>query len=370
MVVSHFARLCMVATAHLSICEAYQAAADNMRGTIRNQVEQARLSIYRRRFAQQLPVWVHAYARSGSSTVLSMVSQAFEEAHLEEKQELEVTLESLKTPATSLAVNTEGAAAEAQLGHVFSLFEPCHEGDQLEAELASQGCGGLIGELASCRFDKIKSLNGWRDSHSKTRGAKIYTPNAASAACSGADVVAFKTISQAGELFHIQEHGLPVLNKEPRLRMIDIVRDPRSIYASWMSTFPFNDTRLGGVRRDVSALKGLCESFASSLNVTHNQVHRVVFERLVVDPEGVMEDVYQFLQVPFGESQKNWVNRTFNAKECPGVDRFIAPYSDCHTNATESLEKWRTVLQPNERETFASYPPCLSVAHAYNYTVM
>lgn len=304
----------------------------------RAQMRGARQSNYQRQFSEQLPIWVHAYARSGSSTVLSMVSQALKEE-----------------------------SAQEEMNHVFSLFEPCHKGDELEPELVAKGCGGLIGELANCRFDKIKALNGWRDTHSKTRGAGPYNPAAASAACGGADVVAFKTISQAGELFHVQEHGLPVLSENPRLRMVDIVRDPRSIYASWMSTFPFNDTRLGGVQRDTSALKGLCDSFASNLGIQHSQVHRVVFESLVRDPEGVMRDVFNFLQVPFGDSQMDWVHRTFNAKDCPGVTEFIAAYSDCHTNATESLEKWRNVLQPHEVETFASYPACVTVAQTYSY---
>lgn len=76
--------------------------------------------------SEQLPVWVHAYARSGSSTVLSMVSQAFSERAR--------TLRG----ATSL-VSGAGPVAPAP-EKVFSLFEPCHKGDELDPELERQGC--------------------------------------------------------------------------------------------------------------------------------------------------------------------------------------------------------------------------------------
>lgn len=328
------------------------------------------ISTYQRQFNKQLPVWVHAYARSGSSTVLSMVSQAFQEVAAEEHGEMQQFLNNISTPAISLAIESQFSKSKEQFGHVFSLFEPCHKGDELTPELEAKGCSGLIHELANCRFDKIKALNGWHDTHSKTRGVGDYDSKAASAACRSADVVTFKTISQAGEVFNFNEQGLPLLQKNKRLRMVAIVRDPRSIYASWMSTFPFNDTALGGVQRDPTLLKDLCSSFATALDVKHPRVRQVVFESLVRDPETVMRDVFKFMKVPFGDSQKEWLQETFNAKDCPGVDQYIAPYSDCHTNATASLEKWRNVLQPHEVETFATFPACQTVARAYNYSMV
>lgn len=306
---------------------------------------------------EQLPVWVHAYARSGSSTVLSMVSQAFSERAR------------MPLGATSL-VSGAGAVKPAP-EKVFSLFEPCHKGDQLDPELASKGCPGLLLSLANCSFDRIRGLHGWSDSHSKTRGAGDYAPDRAGSACSGADVVAFKTISSAGEHFELEEQGLPVLNNDTRLKMVDIVRDPRAIYASWMSTFPFNDSRLeDGVKRDNSALTKICDSYASSIALNHSNVHRIVFEQLIRNPEGVMKDVYRFLRVPFGDAQRDWVHKTFNAKDCPGVNEFVAPYSDCHTNATASLEKWRGVLFADEKQAFSNHPACQTVADAYNYSLV
>lgn len=304
-----------------------------------------------------LPVWVHAYARSGSSTVLSMVSQAFSE-----KARLPLGATSLVAAAGPVTPAPE---------KVFSLFEPCHKGDKLEPELAQKGCPGLLLSLANCSFAKIKGLHGWHDIHSKTRGAGDYTPDKARSACSGADLVAFKTVSSAGEHFALEEHGLPVLNSDPRMHMVDIVRDPRAIYASWMSTFPFNDSRLeDGVRRDNTALTKICDSYASSIAMNHSKVHRIVFEQLIRDPEGVMKDVYRFLHVPYGEAQRDWVRKNFNAKECPGVNEFIAPYSDCHTNATASLDKWRTVLFADEKQAFADHPACQTVANTYNYSLV
>lgn len=289
--------------------------------------------------------------------MLSMVSQAFNEKR------------ALPAGATSLIAHA--GPVDNGPGKVFSLFEPCHHGDELEPELAAQGCKGLLLNLANCSFNQIKRLHGWYDTHSKTRGAGQYAPDRANAACSGADVVAFKTISSAGEHFDLGQDGAPILDQDRRMHMVDIVRDPRAIYASWMSTFPFNDSRLeDGVARNNSALLKICDSYAKGIEMNHTQVVRIVFEQLVKDPETVMRDVYAFLQVPFGEAQRSWLRQTFNAKDCPGVNEFIAPYSDCHTNATASLEKWRNVLFEDEKQAFREHPACQKVAETYHYPLL
>ncbi|CAK0824618.1 unnamed protein product, partial [Prorocentrum cordatum] len=104
----------------------------------------------------KLVFWIAAYARSGSSTVLSL------------------------TTSTSLTA--------------FALFEPCHSGDLLEPYLEAQGCGALLLQIASCNFTGIKKLWGWSNGHSSTNGAGSYSPSRAAHACASADLVAFKTI--------------------------------------------------------------------------------------------------------------------------------------------------------------------------------
>jgi len=65
----------------------------------------------------QLVVWVSGYPRSGSSTMLSMVSAA--SGHVD-----------ARVP-----------------GETFSLFEPCHNGDELDPALNVSGCTGLLGSI-------------------------------------------------------------------------------------------------------------------------------------------------------------------------------------------------------------------------------
>lgn len=297
------------------------------------------------RQGRQLPVWVHAYARSGSSTMLSMVSQASDSPYMDSAHR------DLNTTA-----------------RVFSLFEPCHYMDKyvegVEAGAANaKDCPKVLMGLARCQFDKVRWLHAWDDVHTKKLGAGAYKPASASDACSTADIVTFKTVARAHENFTFKANAQPVLDGDERLRLITIVRDPRSIYASWMTTWPFNTE----IERNVTAMLSVCDSFASNVDVKHARAIRVKFERLVQEPQAVMKEVYSFLGARFGEPQERWIKLTFGAKDCPGVDQWIAPYSDCHTNSASSVEKWRGVLTDAEKEAFAKSRSCQAVAKTFGY---
>jgi hypothetical protein len=288
-----------------------------------------------------LAVWIHAYARSGSSTILSLVS---------------------------VDDDVPTGTSEKHLGRFFTLFEPCHPKDALHPRLAVKGCAGLLHALSRCDFQDVEMLQGWNNVHSKKRGAlEDYAPQSASVACSGADVVAFKTISRAYDQFPINRMARPLLDNDPRVRFLDVIRDPRSIFSSWLTTFPFNDTRLGGTGRDVSAMLSICDTFADNLHMDHPHVHRVVFEDLVKDPLRVVRETYAFLGLRSGDAQEKWVRKTFNAKSCPGVDHWIAPYSDCHTESSRALDRWRSTLTAEEKHAFATHKQCVDVARAYGY---
>jgi len=287
-------------------------------------------------------IWIHAFARSGSSTVLSMVSE--NEGSLD--------------PQTGKNVS-----------RVFTLFEPCHAEDDVEPELAARGCPGLVQDLANCDFSLIRKLHGWNDIHSKRRGCENYDPVLASQACSGADLVAFKTISKAFETFNIQAQAYELLEQKPDLHLLDVIRDPRSIYSSWMTTWPFNDPSVGGLGHDISALIDICETYANNIDATHPRVHRIRFEDLINVPDKAVQAVYDSIGIPFGQAQKSWIRKTFNAADCPGVDEWIAPYSDCHTKSDKSLEKWRDSMTEDEKLAFQYSPACVKVATVYGYPI-
>lgn len=273
----------------------------------------------------QAVVWVSGYGRSATSTVLSMVGQA------------------KRVPLAP--------------GNVFQVFEPCHDGDRLAPWLADRGCGGLLRQIASCNFTGVEWLNGIGDKHT-TLDASHYSPAGASSQCATAQLVAFKTVDQAHDL----GDALPLLDGMPNLRMLDVVRDPRGILASWKSTWPLNGLLESKEFRHL--MTDACETFANNLNRHHPQVHRVVFEELMDDPRKVMRDVYDFLNVSFGEDQLAWINSTFDAKDCHADSD---QYADCRSNHTATVKRWHTVLNETELASFKENPRCQEVAAAYAY---
>merc|ERR1719272_1696569 len=120
------------------------------------------------------------------------------------------------------------------------------------------------------------------------------------------------------------------MDSEPNAHMIEVVRDPRRIYASWLTTSPFKDM----FQRSVWILTDICESFAANMDFEHPRLHRIIFEELVTEPTRIMGEMYDFLGQDVGPEQRSWIVNTFNATKCPDVTRDNAAYRDCH-------QKWR-----------------------------
>lgn len=312
------------------------------------------------RHTSHATVWIHAFARSGSSTLLSLVTEAGLEGGGHGRAALRRVVQE------PVAQNVE---------NVFALFEPCDNRDQLSEAMASlppsERCVRLMSNFSRCNFDDVYNFHNWENPHNKRRTAEAgFTQEAAEEACSGADMVAYKTVTRAFEQFRLPVHALPAVDADPNLLLIDVVRDPRSIFASWMSTWPFNDTNLpAGVSRNLSALTGICDSFAASMDVEHPRLQHVVFEHMISEPYETHREISMFLGTPFGDAERQWIERTFNAKECPGVDEYIAPYSDCHTDSNQTIAKWRSVLTEEEQQAFLDHPECVAVAERFNFSL-
>mmetsp|Transcript_34859 Transcript_34859/g.76055 ORF Transcript_34859/g.76055 Transcript_34859/m.76055 type:complete len:397 (+) Transcript_34859:83-1273(+) len=286
--------------------------------------------------AEQQPktvVWITGYARSGTSTALSMVTSAGEK------------------------VTPQGKDPD---GTVFALFEPCHWGwwiwnrDRLDGSLREKGCSGLLTSLSQCDFTGVRSLYNWGNSHSVTPGVSSYTPQDAEASCSEAELTVFKTIYYGHDL---AEKAIPMLEADERLKVISIVRDPRGIFASWRTTWPFTYK----VSRNL--LVDICDKQASNLNVNHPRIHKIVFEELVTNPTSVVRSTFEFLGLPFGQRQLDWIKSTFSAS-CDGTED---EYNDCKSNSTSHIEKWASVMVKEEQDFFSGYENCRAVAMAYGY---
>lgn len=288
---------------------------------------------------ERLAVWVTGFPRSGSSTTLSMVK--------------------------SIADINDSMAP----GQVFSLFEPCHEGDDYEPWLAKEGCSGLLSHVSKCDFGGVNRLWGWNQPHTTNNHTMTFSKDLASNLCSMSDVIALKTVDYGHDI----RQFLWLLDRVPSMRIVATVRDPRGIYASWTTTEPFRSllkkrelcgTCPGG---EFYNMTQLCDAFAQNLHVQDHRVHTIVFEELVRRPVEMTRRLFDFLGVSFGSMQREWIKRTFDAADCPEEPSWHEGFADCHKKSAASAESWRSTLSAEERATFASYPPCLEVAEAYGY---
>jgi len=350
----------------------------------------------------RMSVWVSGYARSATSTVLSMVNAAgglaatlpieaatppnqasflssthgtagsaeiaaqFMAADHETQLRMlnEVKFKNIVTDTVDVGPSTMNAAKEAhgaEMPEVYAVFEPCHNDDKYSPELAKKGCHGVLNALARCDFQDIEWLHGNKNPHS-TQRQDDYTPTAASASCAGADLVTIKTIDYAHDL----KEALPILDNNDNLLMIDVIRDPRGIYASWKATYPFSKM----LQNDNKTLMtDICDSFAKNLKIRHPRLRRIVFEHLVEKPKPVMEGVFDFIGVPFGDVQLQWINSTFNS-DCDAddkVSKLNKNYRDCHSDSTWALHRWERELSKKEKDMFSDHEACREVAWAYNF---
>lgn len=285
-----------------------------------------------RRLEERLPIWVHAFTRSGSSTMMSMFSEA---------------------------LGRQGVD-----NHVFALFEPCKQGDDIAEPLASQGCGGVVRSLGRCEFTNINWLKNWFDLHSRRGGLQDYDAIKAADACMNASINVFKTaFNPTKEQFPIGDR-LDVLDQVDSMIMIDVVRDPRNIYSSIMSTWPFNVT----AKRDPSILTGMCDSYAEGLNVTHDRMHRINFENFLRNPSDVMRKAYAFVGADFGKKQEDWIAAHVNANVCPDqVARpYIKAYSDCRTDSQSGITAFEKLMTDEEKAIFAAHGSCQLLKTAWS----
>lgn len=188
-----------------------------------------------------------------------------------------------------------------------------------------------------------------------------YTSKLASELCKGADLVAFKTV----DFDHNISKFVETLEAHDNVKVLDVVRDPRGIWGSYKSTEPFRSLIAEG---NFYTLLGICEAFASNLALNHSQVHHIVFEDLIANPAQTMQKAYNFLGLPFEEPQLAWIERTFDAVECPPPPPGVPEeFTDCHKDSEANTNKWRSILDQSEIDAFNSSPACQSVVHAYGF---
>merc|ERR1719356_2003949 len=142
-------------------------------------------------------VWIYSFMRSGSSTVLDMMS-----AHPDH-------------------TNRDG-------GTVFSLFEPCHNGDKYGGKLAKlmdediSHCADLALDVSRCDFGQIENLDFWKDRRTTNANTDHYSKGLARKKCEEASLIAIKTVQP-----FLLENATWVLDQNPHMKIIELIRDPR-----------------------------------------------------------------------------------------------------------------------------------------------
>mmetsp|Transcript_46264 Transcript_46264/g.107590 ORF Transcript_46264/g.107590 Transcript_46264/m.107590 type:complete len:374 (+) Transcript_46264:82-1203(+) len=279
--------------------------------------------------SSQVKVWIDAFARSGSSTLLSMVE-----------------------------------AAESPNLTVLGLFEPTHSWPErnMQANLM---------KLLQCDTMDVPALYGLADSHSTTSGESL---EALAQECRDSDLFAVKTINVGHNL---TADVLPVLEQDEDLQVLYLVRDPRGILASQQVTpGSFDDA-------STAAMLDVCDVFWHASQVDHPRVMPVLFEELVSSPEQTARAIYRFLGLPEpGEAQLLWIDANFEAELCVSPWRKLAEYviwmfggsmsalqayDDCRPDSEDTVDKWKGSLSTASLQAFESHPSCQGAADFYKW---
>mmetsp|Transcript_50445 Transcript_50445/g.109551 ORF Transcript_50445/g.109551 Transcript_50445/m.109551 type:complete len:485 (-) Transcript_50445:332-1786(-) len=304
-----------------------------------------------------LKIWITGFARSGSSTFLSMVETAGHQA------------------------SEEGALGEVDMlsqsrgPRMFAIFEPCHE-DTVPEDTENKDCGSMMDHFFDCNFQGFTAVHGWTHDHSMTGNAP-FELDSATQTCMYSDIIAMKTVNFTNP---IPKEGrgmatLPLpyatnlaglvsypLEEHFTLRVVNLVRDPRAIVASWFLTGAFNKS----IVRSPETLTSICDAFLSNFESLqdHPRVTTVVFENFVTQPAATSKRVFDFLGLPYTDVQEEWIQETFSP-DC--VNKKNALFDDCHQNPELSIERWRDELTMEEQKAFFDHPSCCKVASIYGY---
>jgi len=267
-------------------------------------------------------VWVNAFPRSGSSMMLNLLVQ----------------------------VNFP----------VFALFEPCSGKDVVEDWLAPSGCSGLLSQLVRCNFTGVKWIDHWIHGQTLKNGAgNEYRQDRATEACQSAGLVAIKTVTWGHDL---AKEAMPFIRQHPHVQVIDLVRDPRSIYASMFSAGGFTSPTK---QPSADELVKICDYMYGGLMMTHAHLLRVVYEDLIKEPEKTIQKIVSFVDIPkeLGEYNHDaYMDWTFDNDDCNDADR----YATCRSNSSEPSDRY-TTLRPHMYEAFSGSKACRAISAYYGY---
>ncbi|XP_069809147.1 carbohydrate sulfotransferase 1-like [Dendropsophus ebraccatus] len=172
----------------------------------------------------------------------------------------------------------------------------------------------------------------------------------ASTACRSYRTMAIKTI-RIPEINHMR-----TLVEDPRLnlKIIHLVRDPRAVLASRMSTFvdqyrSYNIWNSSGRKPhsiDLSLIRNVCIDYSNSLETAFGRPSwlkgkymLVRYEDLARDPMKKATNIYNFIGLQWKEGLSSWIEENTNATVSPNSSKFAT-----NRKSSETVENWRFQL--------------------------
>ncbi|CAK0894058.1 unnamed protein product, partial [Prorocentrum cordatum] len=162
----------------------------------------------------------------------------------------------------------------------------------------------------------------------------------------------------------LEAEALAVLEADRRIRMVNLIRDPRSIFSS-QTLSPGNTYQQ--LVQGTDGMVSMCDNMCENLAFRHPQVHHLQYERLVTSVNTTSAALFGFLGLPVDEKARSFVQANFDGDcdESSGTST-SGFFGDCRTNSSASLTKYK-LLSNNEYAAFMAHESCRNISHAYGY---
>ena len=133
----------------------------------------------------------------------------------------------------------------------------------------------------------------------------------------------------------------------PEAHFIHIIRDGRDVVTSWMST-PFSPDTVEEAAEKWKRFVGKGRSGGAKVGSRYLEVR---YESLVTDPEPVLREISDFIQLPFDPAM---LDHTKRAKDIIASARNPAIHQRLEQPPTPGLRDWRREMDPDDLRRFES----------------
>lgn len=221
--------------------------------------------------------------------------------------------------------------------------------DHLTASFFRRSSSYALCSPPVCQGENNKILEGKPDESWCHKKCQVLNLTLASMACQSRSHVCIKTVRFP------QVSELRSLTEDPRINLIIIhlVRDPRAILASRISSFPdqfvawkvWNATGKQPHNMDLTQIVKTCQDMESSVRIGLNKPAwlrgrylLIRYEDLALNPEAKAKEIYKFLDLDIDKNVLTWISQNTNASSSTR-----SKYSTSRDSKTTS-ESWRLHL--------------------------